>query len=759
MASATDPQQEFLSTYAPLAQKVGDQLGVDPNIVLGQWAHETGYGSNQGTKHNNLGGFTAQDGNYLSYDSPEQFADHYITTLKAKYPGAVGSGSDASKFSAALQQGGYFRGDPNLSPAQNLANYTAGVTRGAQLASSAQPKDGDFSTALYGPERKPALSGDKSTPSAAATPPADDFSHALYGEIPTKPTTATTASQGVPPQVADQSVTSAEPPSWYQRNIGMPVASMMRPDLTAGQGQNYLLGAPVLQSVGAGIVQGTRNVAQTLSNFAEYENALHPGLAAIDRSMGFPDKSTLPQQTEAFRKQYPSDTAASVGEVAGNIGTTAPAGLVARGAGAVAEALPVINRLAPAVSGAVGGAIQNVLTSPEEAWKTALATGAAGGAVVGQALNQVGRWFGGLGGNAARQAEQEAADRLGIRLSAGQRAGQDSVANRVEDTTKILPGSGAAKFAEEQRQDITRVLGRESGIPGDVARMDTNVVNDGFTRAGQRIENAAQRITVPADTTLMGRLAQIETASQQAGTATAQANTVRNLNNELVNLMSNNGNRLPGPEFQRFIARGGSLDTALNSSVPEVRSAATAIREALLDGAQRGGQGSAEALRDLGQGRYQWKVLSTIAPAIQRTQGGTDEMSLPALANAIRREFDMRATGAGNAMQDLSRLISGPLRTLASSGTAERGAWQSWLGLGGAGPTAGGLAYMLGSPHAAEIAAATTAIPLAANVTTSRLLRYGPGMGINPLEAARQEFNPLMPRILGPSVGNALIGQ
>jgi hypothetical protein len=289
--------------------------------------------------------------------------------------------------------------------------------------------------------------------------------------------------------------------------------------------------------------------------------------------------------------------------------------------------------------------------------------------------------------------------------------------------------------------------------------MDTNVVNDGFTRAGQTIENAARRITVPGDATLMGRLSQIEAASQQAGTSTAQANTVRNLGNELLNLMSNNGGQLPGQEFQRFIARGGSLDTALNSSVPEVRSAANSIREALLDGAQRGGQGSADALRDLTQGRYQWKVLSTIAPAIQRTQAGTDEMSLPGLANAIRREFDMSRTGPGNNMQDLARLISGPLRTLPSSGTAERGAWQRWLGLGGEGVGAGGLAYMLGSPHAAEIAAAATGIPLAANVAASRLLRYGPGMGINALEAGRQEFRPLMPRILGPAVRNALLGQ
>ena len=300
------------------------------------------------------------------------------------------------------------------------------------------------------------------------------------------------------------------------------------------------------------------------------------------------------------------------------------------------------------------------------------------------------------------------------------------------------------------------MLARNSGIPGPVSRIDTNILNHGFDHASNLIENGARRITVPSDPRFMNDMAVIERASQQAGPTTAQAYTVRNLGDQLMNLMANNGGSLPGVEFQRFIARGGPLDTALRSSVPEVKAAGNAIRETLLSAAERGGQGSADALRDLTEGRYNWKVLSTIAPAITRV-GNTEEMSLPALAQAIRSQFNMRATGAGSEMQDLARLLSGPLRTLPSSGTAERSSMYRWLGLGGEGLGVGGLATMLGSPHAAEIAAAAAGIPLAANVAASRLLRYGPGLGIPAVEAAREAFNPLLPRLLGPHVGNQLL--
>ena len=36
--------EDFASQYAPLATRVGDQLGVSPDLLLSQWGLETGWG-------------------------------------------------------------------------------------------------------------------------------------------------------------------------------------------------------------------------------------------------------------------------------------------------------------------------------------------------------------------------------------------------------------------------------------------------------------------------------------------------------------------------------------------------------------------------------------------------------------------------------------------------------------------------------------------------------------------------------------------
>ena len=546
------------------------------------------------------------------------------------------------------------------------------------------------------------------------------------------------------------------PPSWYQRNVGTPLAAMMDPRIPQPP-SNYLLNMPLLQSLGAGIVQGVRNVGQTANRFGEYINAQSPFLAAVDRAMGFPERSQLPEQTQAFREQYASDIPAAIGEVMGQTGVTYPVGWVAGTAGRVAGAVPVVGRVAaPTVAGAVGGSLQNLAGSvgTGQTPMEAATTGAVGGGTIGGLF---GLWGARQAYSAARRAEQQIADRLNVRLSAGQRAGYGSAASRIEDATAILPGSGAGRLAEEQRGQIARVIAREAGIPGNVGSIDTAVLNAAETRSGDLIENAARRIAVPGDRQFMADLSRIETAAQQAGPATPQAYTVRNLGDQLMNLMAGHGGALPGAEFQRFIARGGPLDTALRSSVPEVRAAATALRESLFNAAQRTGIGSNAALRDLTEGRYQWKVIQTVRPVIDRTATGSEQMLLPGLAHAIRREFDMTRTGPGAEMQDLARLISGPLRSLPSSGTAERMAWYRLLGLEAGGAGAGGLAWMLGHPQAAEAVMAGAALPAAGNVLLGRAMRFGPSLGINPLEAARLEFNPLLPRLLGPNVGNQLM--
>jgi len=106
----------FQQQYGAAAQRAGDKLGVDPKLLLAQWGNETGWGKSVIPGTNNLGnikdfsggGVGARDNatgstdKYRQFSSPEDFADNYASLISRKYPGAVGAGSDPTKFTTGL---------------------------------------------------------------------------------------------------------------------------------------------------------------------------------------------------------------------------------------------------------------------------------------------------------------------------------------------------------------------------------------------------------------------------------------------------------------------------------------------------------------------------------------------------------------------------------------------------------------------------------------------------------------------------------
>jgi flagellum-specific peptidoglycan hydrolase FlgJ len=112
---------DFVKRYGHAAQIAGKALGVDPKVLLGQWALETGWGKSVIPGTNNLGNMKSSDGTgveardnqtgtldrYQAFNSPEEFARAYAAYVKRKYPGAAGAGANSSKYFAALKAGGY----------------------------------------------------------------------------------------------------------------------------------------------------------------------------------------------------------------------------------------------------------------------------------------------------------------------------------------------------------------------------------------------------------------------------------------------------------------------------------------------------------------------------------------------------------------------------------------------------------------------------------------------------------------------------
>lgn len=114
-------QAAFVQQNYDTAKEVGDRLGVDPKIILGHWALETGWGKSVIPGTNNLGNIKDFSGGgvraydkieksndaYRVYKDTSEFAKDYADLLARRFPGVVGAGEDPSAFTQGLQGGKY----------------------------------------------------------------------------------------------------------------------------------------------------------------------------------------------------------------------------------------------------------------------------------------------------------------------------------------------------------------------------------------------------------------------------------------------------------------------------------------------------------------------------------------------------------------------------------------------------------------------------------------------------------------------------
>jgi hypothetical protein len=149
-----DPEQ-FASQYAPLASKVGSELGVSPDLLLSQWGMETGWGKSVIPGTNNLGnimdfsggGVSAVDNyngrtdKYRAFATPEDFGTHFVDLIKRKYPDVVGSGDDPVKFAKALQAGGYAEHPEYVNSIVNGVNYFRKSPKAMEYLANATTSD------------------------------------------------------------------------------------------------------------------------------------------------------------------------------------------------------------------------------------------------------------------------------------------------------------------------------------------------------------------------------------------------------------------------------------------------------------------------------------------------------------------------------------------------------------------------------------------------------------------------------------------
>jgi len=138
--NADGTPQGFAKAYAPVINNIASKLNVDPSIIAGQLALETGNGKHVVPGTNNLGnikstngkGVTATDNQTGSNDAYQVYPDHdafgnaYTDLIQRKYPDAVGA-KDATAFATALQKGGYAQDPKYVSKVSNMANVMSNV--------------------------------------------------------------------------------------------------------------------------------------------------------------------------------------------------------------------------------------------------------------------------------------------------------------------------------------------------------------------------------------------------------------------------------------------------------------------------------------------------------------------------------------------------------------------------------------------------------------------------------------------------------
>jgi len=141
--------EDFVKTYRPIAEQVGKEIGVDPNIILSQWALESRWGNAVPGSHNIAGikdfsgsGKPAKDNKlgtvakYAEFEDPQTFGLYYSDMIQRNFPNAVGSGNDIGAFTRGLvsgKRGAYFEADPQ--------NYAVGLTAIHNSIPGVQPAD------------------------------------------------------------------------------------------------------------------------------------------------------------------------------------------------------------------------------------------------------------------------------------------------------------------------------------------------------------------------------------------------------------------------------------------------------------------------------------------------------------------------------------------------------------------------------------------------------------------------------------------
>ncbi|MDQ2150056.1 glucosaminidase domain-containing protein [Alcaligenaceae bacterium C4P045] len=415
--------EQFKQDYAPAVVLISRELNVAPHIIAGQLGLETGWGRSVIPGTNNLGnikdfaggGVAAVDNmngsrdRYRAYDSAEAFAADYVDLIKRKYPQAVGTGEDATKFARALKFGGYAE-DPayvkkvvsSSSLASRVGDWLAEAVFPAAQAGTL-PAGGDKFADIFADTSAPAA------PAAAAMPAPEPAAPAQSPAVP--PTAAPGGKDPFADIFADVPRPKAAPITT------VPAGPAAAPPQAAAPARS------LAQSVGEGLMEIPRQVGLTARYAGE-------GLAQAGQLVTEPLRQFVVNPiARAVGAPEPLPLAQSVSVGADAIGLPQPKGANERVVGDVARTMAgaagmsgVANLAARGLSGTAQSVFQALGANPGQQLASAAGAGAAGGTVReagGDASAQaIAALFGGIAAPVATQTAGNVASGVSARLAA-----------------------------------------------------------------------------------------------------------------------------------------------------------------------------------------------------------------------------------------------------------------------------------------------------------------------------------------------------
>jgi hypothetical protein len=669
--------QGFIQQYAPVAASVSQRIGVAPDVLLGQWGLETGWGKSVVPGTNNLGNIkgpgvaatdnrTGSNDQYRAYANPQAFGNDFANLISSNYKGAVGAGSDAAAYGKALKAGGYAE---DSGYANKLAGAVGMVRKfGDSIASALS---GSASAAELSPQQMSApvisATGQQIMPQAkpqsapAGAPPAStgdpllDMAHGVMsGSTSASPSAAAPTASAQPAQPTDDPLLAMA--NGVMSGKTSAPAENAQPAATI-TGQPWQAPGSVTMGIGDAIKGGVQSLAHggawlanKIAPDAQFTRDLNTALPQIDQTIQSQDAQYAAQRAAA------GGNGIDIGRGVGNaIGSIPLAAAMPAGSG-------VLGGIGAGALSGVANSLLEPVTDTSRSYASQKLQQAGTGAAVGGIANPLMRAVGAAVSPTVGAAQQRLID-AGVPLTPGQILG--GAAARTEAKLTSVPFVGDMIKNGQQRavQGFNKATYNEVLAPLGQT-YSGSVGNDGVAAVQKTIstayDDALSKLTFKADPQFQSDLGNLATMAQNLP-APQQSQFMNVLKNQVFGKLSPQG-EMDGPTLKGVqselgrISRGLTGDPSFDNQ--QLGQAIGEVKNIVEQSLPR--NNAADAVKDLANANaaYANFVRLRAAAGSQGAMNNEGIFTAAQLNNAVRgadKSAGKGATATGNAlMQDFS---------------------------------------------------------------------------------------------------------